>query len=101
MSEYSRCAVCKEFDVTSRHRCKPSWKCGSEPDELYKTVFAADAATAAEEFACYRDQSDCDCNEQNSQVFVETPEGVKRFSIRMEMTPLYYAKEIPMEVKHG
>lgn len=111
MSDYHRCAICKEYGFFGAstflsHSCKPRFECRLETQDAddWRDTYATDHEAAAEKYA-----GQYDCNDGcypivsggfRDDVFVlvrkDEDSQVERFCIEAEMVPSYRARKVEL-----
>lgn len=104
--EWRNCPICRKYDHTSWHRCKPEWECamedkkpdwhivrGSHPDDAVKEF--------AEQYDCEGDYTIVQAGDRGEFVILVRkpgePKTIKRFKVYGESVPRYYANELQNE----
>jgi len=94
---YDICSVCGRFGNMSHHICPPLWRV--RPDDWEPDDYEEIRADTAKEAACI--YAECDLadsatyGEGEWDVLVEPvlgPKGWQRFTVKMEMEPVFSAK---------
>ena len=98
---FDRCPVCNMFTDLSKHKCAPAWwACGDPEGAEFAayTIYAYEASAAAELYAERHDRASTHWLDEQ-EVFVRPLSGgnLQKFNVTMEHTPVYSAKEEPLE----
>ena len=97
---YQRCEICGEYGWSDRHICPPTWECYEADGSSYRrTIYARDAAEAAEKYAEQIDPELEFCimkgateDNEETEVVVVTKDGEERFLVSAEIVYRYDAR---------